>query len=134
MYQAHGELETLSNSLGAGQGKMPVQLRHASSAAIVEVLQIIQQRGCHATEALAQGVVFRASRGEQMVHLSSLHGGHVQFVRDQGADRALSTRSAVSCLAAGADAAMPLVEQMQHRSVEGILISQSAHHIQITPV
>jgi hypothetical protein len=27
-----------------------------------------------------------------------------------------------------------LVEQMQHRSVEGILISQSARHIQITPV
>jgi hypothetical protein len=36
-------------------------------------------------------------------------------------------------LAAGADTAMPLVEQMQHRSVEGILISQSARHIQITP-
>jgi hypothetical protein len=73
MHQAHGELETLSNSLGAGQGKMSVQSRHASSAAIVEILQVIQQRGCHATEALAQGVVFRASRGEPMVHFSSLH-------------------------------------------------------------
>jgi cobalamin biosynthesis protein CbiD len=73
MQQAHGELETLSNSLSAGQEKMSVQTRHARSAAIMEILQVIQQRGCHATEALAQRVVFRASRGEAMVDLFSLH-------------------------------------------------------------
>jgi hypothetical protein len=73
MYQAHGELETLGNSLSAGQDKMSVQTRHARSAAIMEILQVIQQRGRHATEALAQGVVFRATRGEPMVQLFSLH-------------------------------------------------------------
>jgi hypothetical protein len=73
MHQTHGELETLSNPLGAGHGKMPVQTRHASSDAIMEILQFIQQRGCHATEALAQGVVFGAWRGEPMAHLFSLH-------------------------------------------------------------
>jgi len=39
----------------------------------MEILQVIQQRGCHATEALAQGVVFRAPRGEPMVQLFSLN-------------------------------------------------------------
>jgi hypothetical protein len=28
---------------------------------------------------------------------------------------------------------MPLIEQSQHRTVKGILIGQSARHIQITP-
>jgi hypothetical protein len=63
----------MSNSLGAGHGKMSIQTRHASSNAIVEILQFIQQRGRHGTEALAQSVVLRASRREPMVHLSSLH-------------------------------------------------------------
>jgi hypothetical protein len=73
MYQSHGEFETLGNSLGAGQDKMPVQTRHARSAAIMEILQVIQQGGCHATEALAQGVVFQAPCGEPMVQLFPLH-------------------------------------------------------------
>jgi hypothetical protein len=73
MHQSHGEPESLSDSLGAGQGKMSVQIRHASSAAIMEILQVIQQRACHATEALAQSVVFRASRSEPMVDVFSLH-------------------------------------------------------------
>jgi hypothetical protein len=63
----------MSNSLGAVHGKMSVQTRHAGADAIMEVLQFIQQRGCHATEVLAQGVVFRALRGEPMVHVFSLH-------------------------------------------------------------
>jgi hypothetical protein len=63
----------VSNPLGAGYGKMSVQTRHAGSDAIVEILQFIQQRGSHATEALAQGVVFRASRREPMVHVFSFH-------------------------------------------------------------
>jgi hypothetical protein len=102
----------------------------------MQILQFIQQRGRHASEALAQSVVFRASRGKPVVYIFSLHRGHVHFVRDQGADRALATGSAVPYSAAGADTAVSLVEQSQHRAVEGILIGQSARHIQIqiTPV
>jgi hypothetical protein len=49
--QAHGELETVGNSLGAGYGKLSVQTGHARADAVVEILQLIQQSGGYAAEA-----------------------------------------------------------------------------------
>jgi hypothetical protein len=79
--------------------------------AIVEILQLVQQRARHAAQTLAQTFV-TGGRGQQLMDRFAFHRDYILGIRDQRADRTLAARATVLGFSTRVERAMSLVQQM----------------------